>query len=167
MRDLNIHGEHASHRNKTLFLGLLDYTGMTLLNKIYVLGKPTYEIPGKKRSIIDVALTNKVSTVQNFEILPQILGANAQTCHKIIKLTLRVTTDRKRTEQSKAKKFRHCTAEALTRVKGEVGRKCKTLRFLRGNSTPSNNTYEVLSRVYHKRKSNASGTEIEEGKRNQ
>ena len=150
--DININGNHTSNKNKTLFMGLLDYTGMILLNKIYTLGKPTYEIPGKKRSIIDVALTNTVRSVQTFEVMPQMLGANAQTGHKIIKLTLKVTTDRKDIERSKTEKFRHCTAEALTRVKGEVARKCKTLRFLRGNRTPSTYTYEVLSRLYHNAK---------------
>ena len=164
-QDKNIHGEHISNKNKTLFLGLLDYTGMTLLNKIYALGTPTYEIPGKKRSIIDVALTNKVMIVQNFEILPQILGANAQTCHKIIKLTLRVTTDRNSREQSRAKKFRHCTADALTRVMGEVARKCKTLRFLRGDRNPSIYTYEVLSRLYQNAKIKCIGYRKEGRKR--
>ena len=164
-QDLNVHGEHTSNKNKTLFLGLLDYTGLTLLNKIYALGTPTYETPGKKKSKIDVALTNKVTTVQNFEILPQILGANAQTCHKIIKLTLRVTTDRNSREQSRAKKFRHCTADALTRVKGEVARKCKTLRFLRGDRNPSIYTYEVLSRLYQNAKIKCIGYRKEGRKR--
>lgn len=39
-------------------------------------GKPTYEIKGRKRSIIDVGLTNHPQLVQYFEVLPNIIGVN-------------------------------------------------------------------------------------------
>ena len=61
---------------------------MILLNKIYALGEPTYEIFKERKSIIDYGLTNSKSIVKMFEILPIHLGPSPQTCHKIIKLTL-------------------------------------------------------------------------------
>ena len=150
--DRDIHGNLKSNKNKNLFMGFINYTGLTLLNKIYAPGKPTYEIIGKKRSIIDVALTNTVKSVDSFEVMPQILGANAQTCHKIIKTTLRMTVDSNISEAKEQKKFRHCTFDALARVKGEVASKCKTLREIRGTITPSIYNYEVISRLYHNAK---------------
>ena len=46
--DCDIHGNTRSNKNKTLFMGLLEYTGLKYLNRIYEKGKPTYEIWGKK-----------------------------------------------------------------------------------------------------------------------
>ena len=60
------------------------------LNRIYELGKPTYEIMGKKRSIIDVALTNNIRQDVNFEVIPKMLGENSQPCHKLIRLAIRI-----------------------------------------------------------------------------
>ena len=87
--DQDINGDMKSNKNKGMFLGFIQYGGLKYLNRIYERGKPTYEIAGKKRSIIDVALTNNMSLVQNFKVMPNILGANAQTCHKIMQLTIR------------------------------------------------------------------------------
>ena len=155
--DRDVHGNLKCNMNKNLLLGFIHYTGMTLLNRIYAPGQPTYEIMGRKRSIIDVALTNTVNSVQNFEVRPQILGANAQTCHKIIKLTLRSKLESKQSEAKEQKKFRHCTHEALERVKGEVARKCKLLREIRGNRIPNVFTYKVISTLYHNAKVNFVG----------
>ena len=69
------------------------------------------------------------------------LGVNAQTCHKIIQLTLRRTADQPRNVKKPFKKFKHCTEEALLRVKGEVARKLKTLRLIRGDRKPKIYTY--------------------------
>ena len=74
-------------------MGLLQYTGLEYLNRIYEKGVPTYEIWGQKRSILDVAMTNNLSMVRNFKVHPEILGTNAQTCHKIIELKLRVNLE--------------------------------------------------------------------------
>ena len=150
--DKDINGILKSNKNKTLFLGFVEYAGMKYLNRIYELGKPTYEIVGKKRSVIDVALTNNMSRVENFEVMPQILGANAQTCHKIIQLTLRINVEQEKTVMKTKKKFRHCNAEALISVKGDVAKKCKTLRLLRGERLPSIYTYDIISRIYENAK---------------
>ena len=77
--------------------------GMKHLNRIYEWGTPTYEILVKKRSIIDVAITKCLSTVRNFEVKPDLPGANVQPCHKIIQLTLRtkVSHENNTTEASK------------------------------------------------------------------
>ena len=58
LSDIDIHGNIVSNKNKPLFLGFLEYSGLTLLNKKYCIGIPTYEIINRKRSIIDFALTN-------------------------------------------------------------------------------------------------------------
>ena len=63
------------------FTGFLEYSGLALLNRIYALGEPTYEILKERRSIIDYGLTNSKSIVRNFEILPIHVGATPQTCH--------------------------------------------------------------------------------------
>ena len=150
--DQDIHGKTQSNKNKPLLLGFLLYTGMKNLNRIYEWGTPTYEILGKKRSIIDVAITNCLSTVRNFEVNPDILGANAQTCHKIIQLTLRTKVSHEKNTTETLKKFRHCTAESSIRVKGEVAKKLKTLRVLRGERLPSFYTYKTISRIYNNAK---------------
>ena len=37
LNDFNIHGKPISNKNKPLFLGFLEYSGLTLLNKKYCL----------------------------------------------------------------------------------------------------------------------------------
>ena len=128
--DRDIHGKTKNNKNKTLFMGLKQYTGLKLLNRIFEWGKPTYEILGRKRSIIDVGLTNNLRQVISFEVKPHMLGANAQTAHKVIKLTIETKEEVQKCKKEKIKKLRHCSREALIRVRGEVARKCKTLRML-------------------------------------
>ena len=150
--DKDINGHTKTNNNKALLLGMVEYTGMEYLNRIYARGEPTYEILGKKKSIIDVALANSLNQVKNFKVRPQILGANAQTCHKIITLTLRSMREETESSYPKVKKFRHCSSESLIRVKSEVARKCKILRLIRGNRQPSMYKYVVLRRIYHNAK---------------
>ena len=64
--DTDIHGKHIASKNKSHFLGFLDYTGLHLLNKIFAFGKPTYGILGRKQSIIDPALASSLKQVSNF-----------------------------------------------------------------------------------------------------
>ena len=85
-KDKNIHGNFIKNSNCNLFTGFLEYSGLILLNRIYALGEPTYEILKERRSIIDFGLTNAKSIVKNFEVLPIHLGASPQTCHKILRL---------------------------------------------------------------------------------
>ena len=150
--DRDINGKFQSNKNKALFIGLVEYTGLKYLNRIYEKGKPTYEIWGKKKSIIDVALTNNIEQIENFEVKPQILGANAQTAHKIIKITLRAKVATRNSERKKIQRFRHCSWEALIRVRGEVARKCKILRMIRGERLPNIFKYDVIRRMYHNAK---------------
>ena len=88
LNDRNLHGQLISNRNKPLFLEFLQHSGLTILNSIYCKGVATYEIPNKKRSIIDLCLTNSTESVQSFEIEPTPFGANCQTCHKALTTTL-------------------------------------------------------------------------------
>ena len=53
-----------------------------------LLGMPAYEIPVKKRSIIDFALTNCENLVDSFEIIQKNVGVSPQTCHKILQMSL-------------------------------------------------------------------------------
>ena len=135
-----------------MFIGFTQYSGLKYLNRIYEWGKPTYEILGRKRSIIDVGLTNNIRQVKKIEVLPQILGANAQTAHKIIKLTIETKQVKQKQKLEKVKRLRHCSREALIRVRGEVARKCKTLRMLRRNKTDKAYKYNIIRRIYHNAK---------------
>ena len=150
--DKNIHGTYTSNNNKPLFMGLIQYTGLEYLNRIYEKGTPTYEIWGQKRSIIDTAMTNNISQVKRFKVYPKILGTNAQTCHKIIELTLQRKQNQETKTTEKALRFRHCSDESLMRVRNEVARKCKLLRMIRGTRNPSIHNYSLLRRLYHNAK---------------
>ena len=72
----------------SFFLAFLKYSCLQYINSLYAVGVPTYEIYGSKKSIIDVYLTNTVSSVQKFEKLPNILGVNPQTSLRVHKLKL-------------------------------------------------------------------------------
>ena len=82
INDGNTDGEMTSNINKALFLGFLKHTGILSLYRVFARGQPTYEILGKKRSIIDVGLVNNIRSVKAFRVLPQILGVNAQLATK-------------------------------------------------------------------------------------
>ena len=135
--DKDIHGSAISNSNRALLMGLIEYTGLEYLNRIYARGEPTYEIWHQKKSIIDVGMTNNISRVKNFKVYPKILGTNAQTCQKIIELTLRIETYREEKNTENVKKFRYCTDEATMRARKAVAIKCKFLRLLRGSRPPS------------------------------
>ena len=147
--DKDIHGKNTTNNNYALFMGLIQYTGLEYLNRIYEKGTPTYEIWGRKRSIIDVAMTNNLSQVKKFNVCPKFLGTNAQTCHKIIELTLKRKLDQEVKTTEKVQRFRYCSDESLMRVRNEVARKCKILRLLRGPRNPSIYNYSVLRKLYH------------------
>ena len=82
-------------------------------------------------------MANNLSQLKNFKVYPQILGSNAQTCHKIIELTLRKMLENELCTTDKVKKFRYCSDESLIRVRNEVARKCKILRLRRETRHPS------------------------------
>ena len=82
INDLNIHGIPIENKNKPLFMGFIEFCGITLLNKIYANGVPTYDIPNAKRSIIDMGMTNALITVSYFKVLSVNLGV---TLKRVIK----------------------------------------------------------------------------------
>ena len=86
--DKNIHGEHVTNSNSSLFNQFLEFSGLPILNRIFCLGVPTFEIINRKSSIIDMCLTNSLASVVNFEIKQTPLGANSQTCHKPLILSI-------------------------------------------------------------------------------
>ena len=69
----------------------------------------------------------------------------------------------------KAKKFSHCTYEALLKVKGGVARRMKILRLIRRQRTPkaqeSIYRYDVVSRLYRNAKIKNIGYRNERKKR--
>ena len=91
INDLNIHGIPITNKNKPLFMGFIEFCGITLLNKIYANGVPTYDIPNVKRSIIDMGMTNALRTVSYFKVLSLNLGVTPQTCHKAIELGINIS----------------------------------------------------------------------------
>ena len=91
LNDKDINGNFVSNRNCNLLMAFLEYSGLSVMNKRYQLGIPTYEIPRKKRSIIDMGFTNSISSVFDFKVLPQFLGVSSQTCHKVLSLTVQLT----------------------------------------------------------------------------
>ena len=52
LNDFNVHGKPISNKNKPLFLGFLEYSELTLLNKKYSLGVPTYQIVNKNGQLL-------------------------------------------------------------------------------------------------------------------
>ena len=90
LNDVNINGAYTSNQNRRFLLSFLEYSGLTVLNKKFQLGTPTYEILGKKRSIIDMCFTNSVSSIVDFKVLPHFLGVSNQTCHKILEVIIRL-----------------------------------------------------------------------------
>ena len=91
LEDRNLRGQLTSNANKPLFLEFLEYSGLVILNSVYSRGKPTYEVVGRKRSIIDLCLTNSPETVVDFKTEPTSLGVSSQTCHKV--LTVKISLD--------------------------------------------------------------------------
>ena len=78
----NIHGKHITNSNMPLLREFIEYTGVTILNKEFCPGTPTYEIVNRKRSVIDLCFTNSLKSVLLFEVEQTPLGVNSQTCHK-------------------------------------------------------------------------------------
>ena len=149
-QDKSINGRYVSNNNKAYFLGFLDYTGLIYLNAIYAKGQPTYEIINRKKSIIDVALTNNLAIVQSFKILPNIMGVNPQTCHRVLQLSVQFLKNRgdtTETEQLGFTKFRFCNNNSLFKIRDLVSERIRDLVQLR----PDDNSiyqYCVLKRMY-------------------
>ena len=121
---------------------------MTYLNTIYANGKPTYEIIDRKRSIIDVGLTNHILSVHTFEVLPNVLGVNPQTCHKVLKLT--VDFEHENLDSQKMHytgKFRYCCEKSFYEIRDWVSDRMGELVNLRPDDT-SIYQYTVLKRMY-------------------
>ena len=88
--DKNVHGEFITNSNKPLFLNFLKYSGLVVLNSVFCKGVPTYEIINKKRSIIDLGLTNSIESIHNFQIESAPFGVSSQTCHRALTITISI-----------------------------------------------------------------------------
>ena len=78
-QDVAIDGSFVTNKNGVLFLDFLKCTGIQYVNGFFARGVTTYELIGKKQSIIDVCLTNCITEVKSVAVLPHILGDNPQT----------------------------------------------------------------------------------------
>ena len=129
--DRNFRGQLTSNANKPLFLEFLEYTGSVILNSKYLRGVPTYEIFNKKRSIIDLCLTNSPDSVFNFEIASTPFGVNSQTCHKALTLTIGINALRRTTSSAPRRtKFGRITSKKQNKIFLEVtGKICRLNHF--------------------------------------
>ena len=153
--DRDIHGKFVSNSNKPLFLGFLEYSGAQYVDGYFARGVPTYEIQGKKRSLIDVCLTNALHRICSFTVLPNILGVSPQTCHKAIKLVISNSIQyRPEPNEEKIRKFRYCTYENLEKVRDSVSKDINDLLLIRKGSKSSVSffNYSVLKRLFIKAK---------------
>ena len=118
LEDKNLHGSLTTNPNKALFLQFLQYSGLVILNSKYRKGVPTYEIVNKKRSIIDLSLTNSPETVHNFEISPRPFGVSSQTCHRALTTTIKICPPTKAAviTAKKRTKFRQITDDELNKL---------------------------------------------------
>ena len=141
-------------------MGFLEYSGVSLVNKQFSPGVPTYEIAGKKRSLIDVCLTNAIHHIRSFVVLPIILGVSPQTCHKAIKMvitnSLRVNPE---PIANRVSAYRFCTFENLEKVRGLVATDIDDLIHIRkGYKSPVPFfNYKVLVKLYAKAKAKLLG----------
>ena len=90
LNGFDIHGKPISNKNKPLFLGFLEYSVLTLMNKKYCLGIPTYKIVNKKQSSIDFALTNSEKFVDSFHVVKKNIGVSPQSCHRLLKIIIKL-----------------------------------------------------------------------------
>ena len=88
LNNINIQDKLTVNPNQPLLLGFLQYSGLTILNSRFCKGVPTYEIIGKKRSVIDLGLTNAPNMVLNFRVEPTPFGVSSQTCHRALTTVL-------------------------------------------------------------------------------
>ena len=96
--DTDVHGKLTTNKNRPHFMGFLSFSGLKYVNNTFAKGVPTYEIKGSKKSIIDVCLTNALNEVHDFAILPNTLGVNPQTCHRVLELTMSRPVDLQKTK---------------------------------------------------------------------
>ena len=159
LEDKDINGNPVSNKNKPLLLGFLDYTGLQVLNKVFAKGIATYEIINRKRSIIDICLTYSISLVRNFQILPFILGVDAQTCHKIFRLELFLDNYQSISPAiPKIKRFKHCSFPNLEKVRDFVYSKLEDIKSIREQcGTPFLPTYKQFEKLYAMAKENILG----------
>ena len=152
--DKNIKGVPVSNKNKPLLLGFLDYSGLQVLNLLFAKGIATYEIINRKKSIIDLCLTDSISAVKNFQVVPYTLGFNAQTCHKIIRLELLMSSKQESpTTIPKIKRFRHCSFFKLEEVRDYVCSKLEDIRDIKEQcGLQFLPTYNVFKKLYTKAK---------------
>ena len=109
-----------------------------------------YEIPNKKISIIDIGLTNSMSSVLNFDVLKSTFGTSCQTCHKLVRLTLE-TRGRIASKSAipKVKRFKHFSYENLIQVKDYIWSKLKDLEEIRAlGGRTFQLTYQAICKLY-------------------
>ena len=95
-----------------------------------------YEIPGRKKSIIDLAMASSLKLVSDFTVIPNVIGLSLQTCHKVILLSLNLSSSNFAEElitQDKPyerKMFKQCTYEQLLDVRERVYTKLREIEYI-------------------------------------
>ena len=93
-------------------------------------------------------MANNLLSVSNFEVLPNILGVNPQTCHKVLKLTLEFAHDNQESSKIRhVRKFRYCSDNSLFEVRDWVSDRIGELVNLRPDDS-SFYQYKVLKNIY-------------------
>ena len=86
-------GDHTTNSSFGPFKGFQEFHDLSLLNRTYSLGKPTYVKPtpsGNSTSIIDFGLTDGLDGVLNFGVCDTVFGIDAQKAHRLIFCNLAV-----------------------------------------------------------------------------
>ena len=84
-------GDHTTNSGAGNFLSFLEFHGLSLLNKKYQFGIPTYVKPeanSNSTSVIDFGVTDSPAFVKDFQVLPTVLGTTAHSSHRIIQCLL-------------------------------------------------------------------------------
>ena len=144
LNDRNVRGKLTINPNQPLLLGFLKYSGVTILNSKFCKGVPTYEIVNKKRSIIDLSLTNSPKSVQSFKVEPTPFGVNCQTCHRALTTTLKLSPpDKPATTATRRNVTRIVTAKEMDHIAATVTRQILTS----GSSADYNALLKMFSQV--------------------
>ena len=158
LNDVDINGRSVSNRNRNFLKSFLEYTGLAVLNKKYQFGVPTYEIYGKKRSIIDMCFTNSISSVIDFKVLPHFVGFSSQTCHKILQLTIHLRKTNLSSVFNAPKHIRFRTPSHLEQEKVVLSVCSKTFALLDIEDLKSTPDYFTLKKLFAETKSRSLGS---------
>ena len=128
--DKDIHGKFVKNQNMPLFMEFLEFSGVTILDRVFCRGSPTYEIVNKKRCIIDLCMTHSLKSAESFKIKQTPLGVNSQTCQKPLSLSISLNpppTDRSNKSAERKISFRSASKKKQIKIAKHVSTKLSSL----------------------------------------